>query len=120
MLLPRRNLAKTKLVPATPKFAGGGAHVWFQFREGPITFARLQRSGETYQLLILKGSIVERELDSVMGSMGIWPVAFVHLDVPEYDLIRNFNANHLHGVIGDYTEDLKLVGRFFKIEVICL
>jgi L-fucose isomerase len=117
---PRMNLAKTKLVPATPKFAGGGAHVWFQFREGPITFARLQRSGETYQLLILKGSIVERELDSVMGSMEIWPVAFVHLDVPEYDLIRNFNANHLHGVIGDYTEDLQLVGKFLKIEVLCL
>lgn len=117
---PDSNLSKVKLMPASSKFAGGGAHVWFQFQEGPITFARLQRSGNTYQLLALKGTIVERPLDSVTGSMDIWPVAFVKLDVPDDVLIQKFNANHLHGVIGDYTEDLQLVSRFLDIEYVRL
>lgn len=117
---PRENLAKTKLVPASTKFAGGGAHVCFQFQEGPITFARLQRSGETYQLLILKGSIHERPFETNTSSIDIWPMAFVHLDVREDDLIQNFNANHLHGVIGDYVEDLRLIAKFLNIKVISL
>jgi L-fucose isomerase len=107
-------------MPASSKFAGGGAHVWFQFLEGPITFARLQRFGETYQLLVLKGTIVEKPLDSVTGSMDIWPVAFVKLDVPDDVLIQNFNANHLHGVIGDYTQDLQLVSKFLEVEYVRL
>ena len=63
---------------------------------------------------------MEKPLDSVTGSMDIWPVAFVQLDVPEDDLIQNFNANHLHGVVGDYTQELELISRFLDLELIRL
>jgi L-fucose isomerase len=63
--VPAENLWKTTLAPAIPKYAGGVAHVCFQYREGPVTLARLQRSGDAYQLVILDGQIVEKPLHTV-------------------------------------------------------
>jgi len=117
---PAENLARTQLVPSTPKYLAGGAHVWFQFREGPVTLARLQRTGEVYQLLVLKGNIEERPVESVTGSSTIWPLAFVRLETPAEILVETLNANHLHLVSGDFTKELRLVGKFLGIETINL
>jgi L-fucose isomerase len=115
---PAHNLACTKLVPAIPKYAAGGAHVWLQFRGGPATLARLQRAGDAYQLIVLKGTIHERPIGSVPGSTGSWPVAHVRMEVPAERLLQALNANHLHLVTGDATEELRLIGQFLGIEVI--
>jgi L-fucose isomerase len=118
--IPSQNLAKTQLVPSTPKYLAGGAHICFQFREGPVTLARLQRAGDAYQLVILNGHVEERPPDSVTGSSSIWPLAFVRIDAPVESVIEHLNANHLHLVSGDFTQELRLAGQFWGIETIDL
>jgi L-fucose isomerase len=115
---PAENLSHVQLVPATPKYLGGGAHVWFEFRAGPVTLARLQRSGDRYQLIVLKGEVEERPVDSVAGASRIWPLAFVRTGVPVEWMVEHFNANHLHLVAGDYTRELRLAARFLGIEIL--
>jgi L-fucose isomerase len=117
---PAENLAQVQLVPSTPKYLAGGAHVWFQFREGPVTVARLQRAGDAYQLVVLRGTVEERPVDSVVGSSTIWPLAFVRLDSPVESLVETLNANHLHLVSGDFTQELELAAKFLRIETITL
>jgi L-fucose isomerase len=117
---PAANLAQVQLVPATPKYLAGGAHLWFQFRAGLVTLARLQRAGDAYQLVILKGDVEERPLDSVAGSSSIWPLAFVRLDTPVESIVQRLNANHLHLVSGDFTQELRLAAQFLGIETIDL
>ena len=117
---PAENLKRVQLVPSTPKYLAGGAHVWFQFREGPVTLARLQRVGDNYQLVILKGNVEERPVESVTGSSSIWPLAFVRLDVPVDEIVGNLNSNHLHLVSGDFTQELGLAGQLVGVETINL
>ena len=85
-----------------------------------MTLARLQRAGDTYQLVVLKGNIEERPVESVTGSSSIWPVAFVRLEVPVEVLISHLNSNHLHLVSGNVTEELRLVSQFLSIEMISI
>jgi L-fucose isomerase len=115
---PSENLEKVKLVPVISKYAGGGAHVCFQYKEGPVTLARLQRSGDTYQLVILNGLIEEKPLDGIRGMVDNWPVAFVRIDIQDDQLVQRLNANHLHMVFGDYIKELAMVANFLGIEVI--
>jgi L-fucose isomerase len=117
---PAENLAKVQLVPSTPKYLAGGAHVWFQFREGPVTVARLQRFGDAYQLVVLRGNVVERPVESVSGASSIWPLAFVRLETTLERIVENLNSNHLHLVSGDAIEELRLAGEFLGVEVIDL
>jgi len=117
---PEANLQRTKLVPVIPKYLGGGAHVWFQFREGPVTVARMQRAGDRYQMLLFKGQIEERPLDSVVGAMDTWPTAFARFEVTVDTLLQRMNANHLHFVPGDFTQEMRLLGQFLGVEVIDL
>lgn len=117
---PAENLAKVQLVPSTPKYLAGGAHIWFQFREGPVTLTRLQRIGDNYQLVILKGKVEERPVESVTGSSSIWPLAFVRLEVPLEKMVNDLNTNHLHLASGDFTQELELAGKFLGIETITL
>ena len=115
---PAENLRKTRLVPAITKYAGGGAHVCFQYREGPVTLARLQRFGDAYQLVILNGQIEEKPLDNVRGVVENWPVAYVRLNITDDTLIQRLNANHLHMVTGDFVKELELVAKFLGVEVV--
>jgi L-fucose isomerase len=115
---PAENLGKTTLVPAITKYAGGGAHVCFQYREGPVTIARLQRSGDDYQLVIMNAQIEEKTNADVRGEVENWPVAYARLDVSDDILVQRLNANHLHIVVGDYAKELELVAKFLEIDVL--
>ena len=115
---PAENLGKASLVPAITKYAGGGAHVRFQYREGLVTVARLQRSGDTYQLVVLTGRIEEKPHANVRGQVENWPVAYVRLNMSDENLIQKLNANHLHMVVGDLTKELELAAKFLGIGVI--
>ncbi len=117
---PAENLRQTKLVPATPKYLGGGAHVWLQFREGPVTLARLQRAGDDYQMLILTGTVENHPPEKVRGFVDVWPIALARLDTPVDTLIQALNANHVHLVPGDLTAELEMVAGFLGVKVIRL
>jgi L-fucose isomerase len=117
---PAENLARVSLVPSISKYAGGGAHVRFVFKGGDLTLARLTRSPEGYQLVIARAESVEFPLPDVKGTTDRWPHAFVRLDVPPKKLIHTLQANHLHGVAGDYQEELLTFARLLGIKTVVL
>lgn len=117
---PAENLARVRLVPSISKYAGGGAHVQFVFKGGELTLARLTRSPEGYQLVIAHAEAVEFPPPDVQGTNNRWPHAFVRLDVPPKQLIHTLQANHLHGVAGDYREELLTFARMLDIKAVLL
>ncbi len=113
---PDENLAHCDIVPVVPKYAGGGAHVRFVFKEGPYTVARLQRENDEYSLLISRAEAVNLPLTEVTGVNPAWPHAFLRMNVTTDALIHQLDSNHVHIVPGDYVEELKLVSQFTGIK----
>lgn len=117
---PAENLAQVRLVPSISKYAGGGAHVQFVFKEGDMTLARLTRSPEGYQMVIARAETVEFPPTEVEGANNRWPHAFVRLNVPPKKLIHTLQANHLHGIAGDYLEELLTFARMLGIKAVVM
>jgi L-fucose/D-arabinose isomerase len=117
---PAENLAQVRIVPSISKYAGGGAHVEFVFAAGELTLARLSRSPQGYCMTIGRGESRKLPLGEVAGSLPQWPHAYVHLDVQPDALIQKLQANHMHFVAGDYTQELIKFCRIMNIETILL
>jgi L-fucose isomerase len=117
---PAENLRNVSLVPSICKYAGGGAHLQFVFRSGPITLARLTRSPEGYQMFIALGEAIEHEIDDVAGAGPNWPHAFVRLAADPSVLVQTLQANHLHGVAGDYRSELLTLCRLLDVRPVVL
>jgi L-fucose isomerase-like protein len=71
-------------------------------------------------MLILTGTVENQPPEEVKGFVDVWPIALARLDTPVDTLIQALNANHVHLVPGDLTEELGMVGRFLGVEVIRL
>jgi L-fucose/D-arabinose isomerase len=118
--LPEENLAHVSLVPSISKYAGGGAHVQFTFKESDLTLARLTRSEKGYQLVIAYGRTVVLPPAQVPGAVPSWPHAFVSMGVEPSTLVRALQANHLHAVAGNYVRELQLFAQLHEIETVVL
>ena len=44
-----------------------------------------------------------------------WPIAFTRCQVSAEEFIRKYPCNHIHGVYGDYVEELKAVADILGI-----
>jgi len=56
----------------------------------------------------------------VQGAGPRWPHAFVRLAVPPAELVRTLQANHLHGVAGDWRAELIQLCRLLRVQPILL
>jgi L-fucose isomerase len=117
---PAVNLSQVRIVPSITKYAGGGAHLEFVFAAGELTLARLSRSPQGYRMTIARGESRKFPLREVTGSQPQWPHAFVHLDLQPDELIQKLQANHMHIVAGDYTQELIKFCRIMNIETVFL
>ena len=117
---PAENLRNVRLVPSISKYAGGGAHVQFVFRPGPITLARLTRSPEGYQMFIALGETLNPGNGEVAGASPNWPHAFVRLTAGPDELVQTLQANHLHAVAGDYRSELLTLCRLLDVRPVVL
>ncbi len=111
----KENLKNVHLYPLIPKYAGGGAHVQFVCKEGEMTFARLSRRFDEYEMLITKGRFKRYPVERLKETAWEWPHAFAQLDVEADLLIEKMNSNHLHAVEGDYVPELERVCEMFDI-----
>ena len=50
------------------------------------------------------------------ATTGEWPHAFTKLRVPPERFIATYSSNHIHGVYGDYVEELKWVCKILNME----
>lgn len=118
--VPQENLAHVSLVPSISKYAGGGAHVQFVFKESDLTLARLTRSSEGYQLVISFGRSIHYPITDITGASPRWPHAFVALDIDPQTLVRTLQANHLHAVAGNYVRELTMFAELLNIKAVVL
>ena len=116
---PDVNLPKVSLLPETPDYPAGGASVHHFAKEGKVTLARLARKNGKYHLTIVPAQFMNYPQNEMteMGSITTpqWPVAFAQLKVSADYFLNNFPCNHIHGVYGDYVEDLLNVAKLLDI-----
>ncbi|MCX7716999.1 MAG: L-fucose/L-arabinose isomerase family protein [Candidatus Sumerlaeaceae bacterium] len=109
---PVENLAKTEFRPEGFYFPAGGAAVYHIAAPGRVTLARLTRSGATnrYRMAIVPGEFVTfgaaRDEELACSVQDNWPHAFAKFDCAPEDFINGFHCNHIHGVYGDWVEEL--------------
>jgi L-fucose/D-arabinose isomerase len=118
---PAENLRKVTFYPEVSYYPAGGASVQHFAAPGPMTFARLARRKGTYHMAIVPADLVEFPEEKARGKAALttpeWPHAFARLEVSPEEFLSSYPCNHIHGVCGNWVEELKGVGRIAGIEV---
>jgi L-fucose isomerase len=104
---PSDNLQEVTLMPVIKKYGGSGCHVMYIAGEGRMTFARLYRQAGKYHMMIFTGELTRFPVEKLDETCPAWPHLFAKLSVPAKELIPRLGSNHIHGVAGDYTEELE-------------
>jgi L-fucose/D-arabinose isomerase len=104
---PAINLASVKLHPIIPKYGGKGCHVQFIAKDGEMTFARFTHTLDKYKLTIFKGNFKSLPPEKLEETCKVWPHGFVETKIDPMELIERYDNNHVHGVYGDYVDELK-------------
>ncbi len=116
---PSVNLPRVELYPQGFYFPAGGAAVRHIAAPGKVTLARLARRNGRYWLAILPGEFVElpsQEAERKAAAIQVnWPHAFARLSVAPEELLAEYDSNHIHGVYGDWVEELVWVARMLGI-----
>ncbi len=82
--------------------------------------ARLARKNGRYWLAIVPCNFVEFPLEVMRAKAATttpeWPHAFARLGVPPEEFLSSYPCNHIHGITGDWVEDLLHVAPILGIE----
>ena len=120
-MIPEENLKNVSFFPESKDYPAGGGSVHHFAHPGKVTLARLARKGDDYYLTIVPGEIVHFSQEKMVELGGTatpaWPVAFTKCSVSAEEFIEKYPCNHIHGVYGDYVEDLKMVAKLLNIPV---
>ncbi|MCS7175412.1 L-fucose/L-arabinose isomerase family protein [Pseudothermotoga sp.] len=122
---PAVNLAKVEFYPESFYFPAGGASVRHIAAPGEVTLARLTRKNGRYVMNIIKGEFLDfgecGNEEKARVTQIEWPHAFARLKVSVEEFLSTYSSNHIHGVYGDYVEELvhfcKLTGIDFSVHV---
>ncbi len=116
---PDQNLRKVEFYPQGLYFPAGGAAVRHFAAPGQVTLARLARRRGQYWLAIAPGEFIElpkEEAERKAREIQInWPHAFAKLRVSPDEFLGEYDSNHIHGVYGDYVEELIWVAKMLNI-----
>ena len=117
---PAVNLKNVTFCPEKSYYPAGGASVQHVAAPGRVTFARLARNDGVYKLTVVPAEIVrfdpETEKAMCATTTPEWPVVFAKLEVSGDYFISRFPCNHIHGVYGDYVNEMKIVSELLGIE----
>jgi L-fucose isomerase len=107
---PAVNLKHVHLYPAIIYFPAGGASVMHIAAPGQVTLARLARRNGKYWMAIVPGEFLqfspEKAAAKARATTPEWPHAFARFKVSAEEFLGEYDSNHIHGVYGDYVEDL--------------
>lgn len=116
---PDTNLSKVEFYPQGLYFPAGGAAVRHFAAPGQVTLARLARRQGRYWLAIVPGEFLElpeEEAERRAREIQVnWPHAFAKLRVSPEEFLAEYDSNHIHGVYGDYVEELVWVAKMLDI-----
>ena len=90
---------------------------------GPVTLARLTRRAGRYRMVAFRAEFADlgdRKHEVAAISQDNWPHAFAKFSCTPEAFIQAFNCNHIHGVYGNFTEELKTFCQIKDIDCIVL
>lgn len=118
-MIPEENLKHVSFYPESKDYPAGGGSVHHFAAPGKVTLARLARKGDSYYMTIVPGEIVHfsQEKMKELGATATpaWPIAFTKCEVSAKEFIKKYPCNHIHGVYGDYVEELVTVAELLDI-----
>jgi len=117
---PTVNLKKVTFYPEVSYYPAGGASVHHFAAPGPMTMARLARKKGTYWIAIVPAEFLEFS-QSVAESKAAtttpeWPHAFARLQVHPDEFLSTYPCNHIHGICGDWVDELLNFAQILGIE----
>lgn len=117
---PEENLKNVTFYPEVSYYPAGGASVHHFAAPGKVTLARLVRKNGKYWMAIVPGEFVgfQKEKALQLGSTTTpeWPCAFARLNVFIDEFLTDYPCNHIHGIYGDWANELKLIAKILKID----
>jgi len=117
---PAQNLKKVTFYPEIPDFPAGGASVQYYAGAGPMTMARLARKKGQYWLAIVPAEFIEFSQDKMVAKSKTtdieWPHAFARLKVQPEAFLSTYPCNHIHGIVGDWVDELCLIAEILGID----
>jgi L-fucose isomerase len=116
---PRENLKKVSFYPEIPDFPAGGASVQYYACAGPMTMARLARKKGQYWMAIVPADFIEFPQEKMIAKSQTtdieWPHAFARLSVPPEEFLSTYPCNHIHGIAGNWVEELCKIAEILGI-----
>ncbi|HDM70768.1 MAG TPA: fucose isomerase [Thermotogales bacterium] len=107
---PEDNLKNVVFYPEGFYFPAGGAAVKHFAVPGEVTLARLARNNGRYYMVIVPAEFVELSEDEkkrLSEEVQVeWPHAYAKLRVSMDEFLENYPCNHIHGVYGNYVDEL--------------
>ncbi|GAP13144.1 L-fucose isomerase [Longilinea arvoryzae] len=117
---PAENLRKVSFYPEIPDYPAGGGSVQFFAGPGPMTLARLARKKGQYWLAVVPANFVEfsqEKMEAKAHTTDIeWPHAFARLEVSADTFLASYPCNHIHGISGDWVNELCAAAEILGIE----
>jgi L-fucose isomerase len=117
---PAENLKRVTFYPEVSYYPAGGASVQHFAAPGPVTLARLARREGRYWLAIVPAEFVEFPEHVARAKAATttpeWPIAFARLRVTPTEFLSTYPCNHIHGVYGDWVDELQHVASTLGIE----
>ncbi len=99
----------------------GGACTHFILPAGAVTIARFGRIAGRYVIHLARGQAVDTEPHDpadMGGAAGVWPWAYIRLDSPWQDFVRNMRAHHCCVAPADCAVGVLEFAKMFEIEVL--
>lgn len=120
-MVPEENLKHVSFLAEASYYPAGGGSVHHFAAPGEVTLARLARKEGRYWLSIVPGEIIEFDREKALSKGATvtpeWPIAFTRLRTPPEEFLSSFPCNHIHGVYGDYVDELRTVAELLDIPV---
>ncbi|MGB4595540.1 MAG: L-fucose/L-arabinose isomerase family protein [Anaerolineaceae bacterium] len=117
---PAENLKKVTFYPEIPDYPAGGGSVQFFAAAGSMTLARLARKNGKYWLAIVPAEFVEFSQEAMEAKAHTtdieWPHAFARLEVSAETFLSTYPCNHIHGICGDWVNELRALAEILGIE----
>jgi L-fucose isomerase len=117
---PAVNLREVHLLPQAEGQAGGASMQFVCASAESTTLARLCRKAGKYRMFIFRGTFIETPREKLRETIWPWPHLYFKTNTEPRLLIKQFGANHIHAVVGDYTSELTEFCNMVGIEPIIL
>ena len=105
--VPEENLSRVTLKPIISKYAGKGCHVEYIAQDCDMTFGRITHEKGRFIFSVFTGKVKEMPESMLLETCEQWPHMYVVPDAPYEKIIVSYDCNHIHGVAGNYVEEIR-------------